>query len=69
MPITGIAINHYGLPGYRIAVPIAGQIHGTLFLIYFGLLIAVYSSFHWPPKMFLVAVLAGIIPFGILVFE
>ena len=67
--ITGITIQHYHLPGYSFAVPVAGQIHGILFLIYFGILIAVYSSLRWPRKRFLAAVLVGIIPIGTLVFE
>ena len=67
--IAGILINHFKLPGNRFAVPIAGQIHGTIFLIYFGVLIATYSSLRWPRPRFLVAVLAGIPPYGTLVFE
>ena len=52
------------LPGQRIAVPIAGQIHGMIFLGYFGILIAVYSSLGWPRKKFLLAVAAGVPPYG-----
>jgi integral membrane protein len=67
--ITGILIRHYNWPGSNIAVPIAGQIHGTIFLAYFGILIATYSSLRWSRKKFLVAVLAGIPPYGTLLFE
>ena len=67
--ITGILIHHYHLPGHRFAIPLAGQIHGTIFVAYFGILIAVYSSVRWSRQKFLLAVLAGIPPYGTLVFE
>lgn len=67
--ILGILIRHYKLPGDRIAVPIAGQIHGTIFLIYFGVTMAMYSSLLWSRKKFIIAILAGIPPYGSLLFE
>ncbi|HVS58307.1 MAG TPA: DUF3817 domain-containing protein [Candidatus Saccharimonadales bacterium] len=67
--ITGLAIQRYHLPGQKIAVPIAGQIHGTFFIAYFGMLIATYASLRWPRKKFLLAVLAGVPPYGSLLFE
>lgn len=67
--ISGLLIHHYHLPGSRIAIPIAGQIHGTIFLGYFGVLVATYSSLGWPRKKFLLAVLAGVPPYGSLIFE
>jgi integral membrane protein len=67
--ISGLLIHRYHLPGSRIAIPIAGQIHGTIFLGYFGALAAVYSSLGWPRKKFLLAVLAGVPPYGSLIFE
>ena len=67
--ISGIFIRHFKLPGDRIAVPIAGQIHGTIFLIYFAVLITTYTSLYWSRKKFLLAILAGIPPYGTLVFE
>jgi integral membrane protein len=67
--IVGILIRHFGLPGHDIAVPIAGQIHGTIFLIYFGVLVTIYSSLRWSRKKFLAAIVAGIPPYGSLAFE
>jgi integral membrane protein len=67
--IAGLAISHYRLPGSRYSVPIAGQIHGTIFLIYFGVLIVVYSSLRWSRKKFLLAAVAGVPPYGTLIFE
>jgi integral membrane protein len=69
MLISGILINRYHLPGYSFAIPIAGQVHGTLFIIYFAALLATYSSLRWPRKKFLMAAAAGVIPYGTLVFE
>jgi integral membrane protein len=67
--IASILIKHYKLIGYKIAIPIAGQIHGTFFIIYFGILFITYTSLGWSRKKFLVAILAGIPPYGTLVFE
>jgi len=67
--IIGVAIERYRLPGQRIAIPIAGQIHGTLFLVYFGVLLATYSSLRWSRSKFLLALVVGVPPYGTLVFE
>ncbi len=67
--IGGIIVQRYQLPGHRFAVLITGQIHGIIFLTYFGVLIAVYSSLRWPRVTFVVAALAGVPPYGTLVFE
>lgn len=67
--IAGILIRHYQLPGSRIAVPIAGQVHGTIFIAYFGVLLATYSSLNWSRRKFLAAIVAGIPPYGTLAFE
>jgi integral membrane protein len=67
--LVGIAVHHWQLPGKGIAIPIAGQVHGTLFLIYFGILAATYTSLRWSRLKFLVAILAGVPPYGSLLFE
>jgi len=67
--LLGISIDHFGLPGHRFAVPIAGQIHGTIFLLYFGVQIAVYSSLGWSRQKFLASIVAGVPPYGTLAFE
>jgi len=67
--ITGIAIRHYKLPGHTFAVAIAGQIHGMLFLAYFGILLAVCTSLRWSWRQLLVAVMAGVPPYGSIIFE
>ncbi len=67
--ITGIAIRHYKLPGHAYAVPIAGQLHGMLFLAYFGILLAVSTSLRWSRRQLLVALMAGVPPYGSILFE
>jgi len=67
--IASILIRRYKLLGYKIAIPIAGQIHGTFFIIYFGILFITYTSLGWSRKKFIVAIMAGIPPYGTLVFE
>jgi integral membrane protein len=67
--IIGIAVrSHHGY-GSGVAVPVTGQIHGTLFLIYFGVLLSVYTSLRWSRVTFLVAIAAGVPPYGSLLFE
>jgi len=67
--ISGILIRQYHLLGSGVAVPIAGRIHGTFFLIYFGVLAATYTSLRWSRWKFLAAIMAGVPPYGSLIFE
>jgi integral membrane protein len=69
MLIAGIIIRHYGWIGHDLAVPIAGSLHGMLFLAYFGILLATFSSLDWPLWKLAAAALAGVPPYGSLVFE
>lgn len=69
MLLVGMVIHYYGLPGQAISIPIAGQIHGTFFIAYFIVLIAIYPSIQWKRISFLSAIMAGILPFGTLFFE
>ena len=67
--IIGIWVrSRHGL-GSGVAVPITGQIHGTLFLLYFGILLVTYTSLRWSRLTFLVALLSGVPPYGSLIFE
>ena len=67
--IIGIIWQHTHLPGNTAAVPIAGQIHGTIFLAYFGVLIATYTSLLWSRPKLVLALIAGVPPYGTLAFE
>jgi integral membrane protein len=67
--IIGILWRRTDLPGHKIAVPIAGNIHGSIFLIYFAILLATYSSLGWSRLKFVIAAIAGIPPYGTLIFE
>ena len=67
--IVGILINYTHLPGQIYAIPIAGQIHGSLFLVYFTSVFFLYPSIEWDRTTFLFSLLAGVIPYGTLVFE
>jgi integral membrane protein len=67
--ISGILIEHFNLPGHAYAVPIAGRIHGTIFIGYFGVILAIYSSLRWSRLKFLSAIVAGVPPYGTLLFE
>ncbi len=67
--IAAVIINRYHLPGQNIAIPIAGQVHGTIFIAYFCVLIAAYSSLRWSRRTAIIAAAAGVPPYGTLVFE
>jgi integral membrane protein len=67
--ISGIVISRYLTHGSTTAVDIAGQIHGTIFLIYLAAVLAFSSSLRWSRKQTLIALLASIPPYGTLVFE
>lgn len=67
--ISGIFCKRYIVHGNNIPVLIAGQIHGTLFLIYLVAAVILYSSLHWTRMRALVAILASVPPYGSLVFE
>ena len=67
--ISGLLIHHYRLLGSTIAIPIAGQIHGTIFIAYFIALIFVYPSLAWSRSKTLLAFIAGVPPYGSLIFE
>jgi integral membrane protein len=67
--IAAIIIRHYRFPGYGFAIPVGGQIHGTLFVVYFGLLVGISSSLRWSWKRLFLGAVVGVIPFGTLVFE
>jgi integral membrane protein len=67
--IAGILIrNQHGF-GSGVAVPIAGRIHGMCFITYFAVVILVSTSLRWPWRSVLLAILAGVPPFGSIVFE
>lgn len=67
--ISGLLIRHYQWWGHEWAVAVAGQIHGILFLAYFGVLIAMYTSLRWSRRKFLVGIMVGVPPYGTLLFE
>ena len=64
---VGLQAYHLRVASY--AIPIAGQIHGIIFISYFLILAATYSSLEWSRSRALMAVLAGIPPYGSLIFE
>jgi integral membrane protein len=67
--ISSLIFKHYITPGNNIPIDIAGQIHGTIFLIYIAAVVVLYPSLRWPPKRTLIAGLVSVPPYGTLVFE
>jgi len=67
--ISSLVFKHYVTPGNNIPIDIAGQIHGTIFLIYIAAVVVLHPSLHWSPKRTLIAGLVSVPPYGTLVFE
>jgi len=67
--ISGILLSHYDLVNKNVAIPIAGQIHGTIFIAYFLVLIFTYPSLNWKRSTFILGLLAGVAPYGSIIFE
>lgn len=67
--ISSLAFKHYITPGNNIPIDIAGQIHGTIFLIYIVAVVVLHPSLRWSPKRTLIAGLVSVPPYGTLVFE
>jgi integral membrane protein len=67
--ISGIYIRSLGGFGSGVAVPIAGRVHGIFFIAYFMALLAVSTSLRWRWRFVLLGLLAGVPPFGSIVFE
>jgi integral membrane protein len=67
--IAGILIEKYLTPGNDVAVLIAGNIHGTIYICYFVAALGLYPSLGWSRWRGLFAMIAGIPPYGSLLFE
>lgn len=67
--IAGILISHYLTPGNHVAVLVAGNIHGTIYLCYFAAPLVLYPSLGWSRGKAISAILSGIPPYGSLMFE
>lgn len=67
--ISSILLSHYNLVNKNVAIPIAGQIHGTIFIAYFLVLFFTYPSLNWKRSTFILGLIAGIAPYGSIIFE
>jgi len=67
--ITGLGLKQFVLHGNNIPVLIAGQMHGTLFLVYIVACVVLYPSLRWSRAAALLAGIASVPPYGSLVFE
>jgi integral membrane protein len=67
--ITGILTKQFLMHGNNAPVLMAGQLHGTLFIIYIVAVIVLYPSLRWSRRRTIIAGLASVPPYGSLVFE
>jgi integral membrane protein len=66
--LAGMAMK-YGPPDNEVGVQIFGPIHGALFLIYVVVAFITWPIVRWSTPVGVVAILAGLPPFGTVVFE
>ncbi|HEX8182448.1 MAG TPA: DUF3817 domain-containing protein [Candidatus Saccharimonadales bacterium] len=69
MLIAAIIYRKFDLPGFEIAIGIAGRLHGVLFLLYFVGVLITARSMGWGPVRFIAALAAGVPPYTALVYE
>ena len=67
--LCGLALKRFVLHGNNDPVLITGQIHGTIYLAYFVAPLLLYPSLYWSRWRAVIAVIAGIPPYGSLLFE
>lgn len=67
--ISSIIYRRLGLPEAASVVSFAGHIHGMIFLCYFIIVFLVARSMQWRMLKISAAVIAGMPPFGSLVFQ
>ena len=67
--LTGIGLKQYVLHGNNVPVLIAGQFHGTMFLIYAAAAVVLYPSLGWSRKRAFIATLTSVPPYGSIIFE
>lgn len=67
--IIGILFEKYIVPGNVVSVPLAGSVHGTLFLIYIAAVVVLSPSQDWSLRQTSIAGIASVPPYGSLVFE
>jgi integral membrane protein len=67
--IVGILFSHYKWTGYAYVLPIAGSVHGVLYLFYLFIVLFTHRSMGWGIWRFVIAEAVSNLPFGALVFE
>lgn len=67
--IGAIVYRRLGLPEADSVVSFAGHLHGLGFVLYFLFAFSTARSMGWGLKMITVAVIAGMPPYGSIVFE
>ena len=69
MLICGIVISRYITPGNNIAVDIAGNLHGMIFLGYLLAVIATGATLRWSLQRIIFGIFVSLPPYGTLLFE
>lgn len=57
------------MAGLPLAVRIVGAIHGFLFLVFLLALFRAAAEYRWPARQTLLALLASVVPFGMIPFD
>lgn len=67
--ITGIVFKKFSWPLHDWILPLAGSLHGLVFIFYVLIVLFAHRSMNWRFRHFVVAEVLGNVPFGALVFE
>ena len=67
--ISAIVYRRLEMPNPDIVISIAGRLHGVFFLLYFIALLLLARSMEWKALRIIIALAAGVPPYGSLVFE
>lgn len=67
--VSAIIYRSFDMPGYEIAIGIAGRLHGVFFLLYFVFVLLTARSMEWGFWRLSGALLAGMPPFTSVIYE
>lgn len=67
--LIGMGFKYIPNPGNDEAVALPGALHGGVFVLYLVVTVLTALTLKWSRKLTIVALLAGIPPFGTVVFE
>src|SRR3954462_10782306 len=66
--LTGMYFKYLGTPRTEIGVKVFGMAHGLVFVAFVGAALLVGTAFSWSARVWLLALLASIVPLASVIF-